>query len=332
MSRFDVCNGDADGLCAVLQWRLHEPAPATLVTGLKRDIALLERVPAARGDAVLVCDVSMQRNRAALLRLLDAGVRVRYFDHHVAGAVPSHALLEAHLDGASDTCTSLLMDRQLAGRFRAWALVGAYGDELTGIADTLATAAGFDADQRAGLRRLGQAINYNAYGRDVGDVCIAPAALYGRMAQHIDPLVMLADDPVVEAIDAQRRTDLDRAFQCVRSHQDERPCVVVLPDAPWGRRVSGCLANVLAEARPAQAQAVLTELAQGGFAVSVRAPRTAPRGADVFCAAFGGSGRAAAAGIDALPAQDLDRFIAAFSAARWDGAAEAPAARTARPR
>jgi hypothetical protein len=82
LQRFDVCNGDADGLCAALQWRLHEPAPATLVTGLKRDIALLERVPANAGDEVNVFDLSMQRNRGALMRLLDAGVRVRYFDHH----------------------------------------------------------------------------------------------------------------------------------------------------------------------------------------------------------------------------------------------------------
>ena len=50
--RFDVCNGDADGLCAALQWRLHEPAPATLQTGLKRDIALLERVHANADDEV----------------------------------------------------------------------------------------------------------------------------------------------------------------------------------------------------------------------------------------------------------------------------------------
>ena len=40
----DVCNGDADGRCAVLQWRLHHPAPAALVTGLKREIELLERL------------------------------------------------------------------------------------------------------------------------------------------------------------------------------------------------------------------------------------------------------------------------------------------------
>ncbi|UUZ72893.1 hypothetical protein LP415_05105 [Polaromonas sp. P1(28)-8] len=71
--RVDVCNGDADGLCAVLQWRLQTPAPATLVTGLKREIALLDRVQAMPGDELLVCDLSLQRNRTALLRLLAQG-------------------------------------------------------------------------------------------------------------------------------------------------------------------------------------------------------------------------------------------------------------------
>ena len=44
MQRFDVCNGDADGLCAVVQWRLAHPAEAVLVTGLKREIALLQQL------------------------------------------------------------------------------------------------------------------------------------------------------------------------------------------------------------------------------------------------------------------------------------------------
>lgn len=35
--------------------------------------------------------------------------------------------------------------------------------------------------------------------------------------------------------------------------------------------------------------------------------------------AFGGGGRAAAAGRDALPAHDLDRFIRAFLSMRWGG-------------
>ena len=59
MRCIDVFNGDADGLCALHQLRLAEPAAAELVTGVKRDIALLERVAAAPGDLVTVLDVSL---------------------------------------------------------------------------------------------------------------------------------------------------------------------------------------------------------------------------------------------------------------------------------
>jgi len=43
---YDVFNGDADGICALIQLRRADPKPdATLITGVKRDIELLERVP-----------------------------------------------------------------------------------------------------------------------------------------------------------------------------------------------------------------------------------------------------------------------------------------------
>ncbi|MBX3620658.1 MAG: hypothetical protein KF891_11835 [Rhizobacter sp.] len=314
--RVDVCNGDADGLCAVLQWRLAHPAPATLVTGLKREIELLGRVP-LQADEVLVCDIALKRNHAALVKLLDAGARVTYFDHHATGEVPRHPRLEAHLDGDPAVCTSLLVDRHLGGRFRAWALVGAYGDDLVAVADVLAAEAGFDAAQRAQLRSLGQAINYNAYGEDAGDVCIAPARLYRLMAAWPDPLAMWAHEPVVATIAAQRSADLAQAAALAPAFESERARVLVLPDAPWSRRVSGCLANELASAQPGRAQAVLTPRREGGYSVSVRAPRAAPHGAAQFCETFGGSGRAGAAGIDRLAAGDLPAFTRAFSAAPW---------------
>ena len=43
---YDVFNGDADGICALLQLRLEEPLVSTRITGIKRDIALLESVHA----------------------------------------------------------------------------------------------------------------------------------------------------------------------------------------------------------------------------------------------------------------------------------------------
>src|SRR5450755_1583072 len=89
MRYIDVFNGDADGICALQQLRLADPVDSTLVTGLKRDIALLDPVRAGDGDLVTVLDVSLDRNRAALERLLEAGAVVHYFDHHFAGDTPS---------------------------------------------------------------------------------------------------------------------------------------------------------------------------------------------------------------------------------------------------
>jgi single-stranded DNA-specific DHH superfamily exonuclease len=318
LRRFDVCNGDADGLCAALQWGLHDPAPARLITGLKREIDLLRRVPVDQADEVLVCDLSIARNREPLQRLLDAGVRVRYFDHHHADHVPMHAKFEAHLDADAEVCTSLLMDRYLRGRFHGWALVGAYGDALTAVAHRRAAAAGIDEAGRLALRRLGEAINYNAYGDEPSDVRIAPAALFRIMCRYADPLQMIEAEPIVDELDAQRRDDLARAQAVAPALQTERARLVVLPDAPWSRRVIGCLANELAAAAPRQAQAVLKPQARGGYLVCARAPRAAPHGADLLCAAFGGGGRAAAAGIDVLPSDALERFVAAFGAMRWE--------------
>ena len=98
MAYYDVFNGDADGICALHQLRLADPLDSVLVTGLKREIALLDRVPARDGDVVNVLDISLDRNREALERLLDRGVVVRYFDHHYPGAIPEHRNLEVVVD------------------------------------------------------------------------------------------------------------------------------------------------------------------------------------------------------------------------------------------
>ena len=315
--RFDVCNGDADGLCAVVQWRLHEPAAATLVTGLKREIALLERVPACAGDEVLVCDLSLERNRVALTQLLERGARVRYFDHHAAGEVPSHPALEAHIDAGSGVCTSMLVDRHLGGRFRAWAVVGAFGDNLHHAAERLAADIGLQPGDRDRLRRLGEAINYNAYGEHDSDVHIAPARLYPVMVRYRDPLEFFEREPLAREIDALRRADLAQAMTHAPCWEGAAGAVYLLPDAPWSRRVIGSLANELAVAQPRRACAVARRSADGALAVSVRAPIEAPAGADELCRRFGGAGRARAGGIDRLPAERLAAFVRAFAGMRW---------------
>ena len=320
----DVCNGDADGLCSVVQWRLHEPQAAQLITGLKRDIELLERVQAGPGDKLLVCDLSMRRNRPALMRLLEAGVSVRYFDHHKVDEIPVHPLLEAHIDVASNTCTSLLLDRHLGGRFRAWAVVGAFGDNLTGVAEDLAVALGLSFEDRRRLQSLGESINYNAYGDSEQDVYIAPAHLYERLVRYADPLLFLERERIGQELDARRQNDLRQAQAMQPYFQNAHVSVYLLPDAPWSRRVSGSFSNVLAAAHPQHAHALLTATALGDFIVSVRAPMSAPAGAAEFCRGFGGDGRAGAAGINQLPAHQLESFIEAFSGNPWGNLPDAP--------
>src|SRR6186713_2284972 len=145
MQFYDIFNGDADGICALQQLRLEEPRAATLVTGVKRDVRLLDRVTAGAGDELTVLDVSLKTNAGSVTRLLGAGARLRYFDHHAPGEIPRHANLKAFIDTAPDTCTSLIVDRYLNGRQRLWAVVAAFGDNLAGPAHR--AAAELDLDE-----------------------------------------------------------------------------------------------------------------------------------------------------------------------------------------
>jgi hypothetical protein len=311
LTQFDVFNGDADGICALHQLRLVTPADAVLVTGPKRDIALLERVAAAAGDRVTVLDISLDRNRAALERLLAVGVAVQWFDHHYAGAIPSHPLLEAHIDTAAETCTSAIVDAYLAGRFRPWAVAAAYGDGLPRTAGTLADAGGLGAGERETLRALGEDLNYNAYGDTEADLCVPPAALYRELARYDSPLRFAAESPTVAKLRERRLADL-AAAHAVGPYRDG---IYVLPDATWARRVAGAFANELAVREPARAHAILVE-SGGAYRVSIRAPRDLPTGCAGLAREFAtGGGREAAAGIDRLPAGDLERFIERFRAA-----------------
>lgn len=313
VSHYDVFNGDADGLCALQQLRLAEPREGLLVTGPKRDIELLARVPAQAGDTVTVLDISLERNRTALQALLARGVQVQYFDHHFAGDVPAHAGLQAVLDPAADACTSLLVDRWLGGRHRHWAVVGAFGDNLPGPARSLARQAGISPHDEQVLRALGEAINYNAYGESEADLLVAPARLHVLLRPYADPLAFAAQEPVAHALQERQGQDLALASQAAMQEEVAGGTLVLLPDASWARRVQGAYANLLSQREPDRAHAVLCPVAGDGFVVSVRAPQRRACGADTLCLAFaGGGGRAAAAGIDRLPRQELARFRARF--------------------
>lgn len=314
--RFDVFNGDADGICALHQLRLAEPAESVLVTGLKNEIALLRRVDAGEGDLVTVLDVSLERNRDDLERLLARGARVRYFDHHYAGSVPVHARFTATLDSSGEACTSELVDRHLEGRFRPWAVVGAFGDNLPEAAMRLASACPIDAERLQVLRRLGEALNYNAYGATEADVMVPPGQLYRLVSRHADPFDLARSEEVVERLARQLTGDLARALAQPPLAGTREAEAYLLPDEAWSRRVRGSLANRRALDEPHRAHAVLAPLGPEAFAVSVRAPlRAAPSAAD-FCRRFStGGGRGRAAGIERLERASLARFMQLFESA-----------------
>jgi hypothetical protein len=308
---YDVFNGDADGICALHQLRLVEPRASVLVTGVKRDIALLERIDAQAGDQLTVLDISLARNAEALRKQLERGATCRYFDHHYAGEVPSHPNLKAFIDTAPDVCTSLLVDRYLDGRQRIWAVVAAFGDNLAASARQAATPLNLNEQQLAQLRELGESINYNAYGDSVDDLNYHPADLYQTLAHYADPFEFISGEPVFDTLRNGCADDLYSASETAPRIATATCALYVLPDAAWSRRVSGPFANRLAQQHPQRAHAVLTAKA-GGFSISVRAPLADPRGAAEVCRGFGGGGRAGAGGVDLLPEPEYARFVAAF--------------------
>jgi hypothetical protein len=315
MTRIYAFNGDADGLCALQQLRLVDPRDARLVTGVKRDILLLRRVDAAAGDEVTVLDISLDANRPDLHRLLDAGAEVRYFDHHYAGDLPRHPKLEAHIEESSAVCTSTLVDRHLGGRHRPWAIVAAFGDNLRDLAVVMAKDADIDATTAAALERLGICLNYNAYGSTVSELCCDPEDLARQMLPFRDPMEFVREAPVFAQLCARYDEDMQRARMLKPSLHVPGATMVVLPDEAWARRAIGVLANELTKAQPECAIAIVSPRAEGGFTVSVRVPPSHSIAADEFCRNFAtGGGRRLAAGINHMPATDLDGFAASFEA------------------
>lgn len=312
---YDLFNGDADGICSLIQLRLAEPREATLVTGVKRDIKLMARIEPAAGDRVTVLDVSMDKNREPLQAALDVGAGVFYVDHHFPGEIPQHPGLTAIINEAPDVCTAALINGHLDGRFLDWAVTGAFGDNLKDTARTLAHGLDISASDLERLERLGICINYNGYGPAIEDLHFDPAELYRRLLAAREPLAFVATGDFRRLSEGYTE-DMAAVASLLPCHDNGSAAVFILPDEAWARRVSGVYSNDLAVEHPDRAHAVLTEKPGGSYLVSVRAPLSNKRGAAELCMQFPtGGGRAAAAGINDLPADSLDDFVAAFSAA-----------------
>ena len=316
MRFFDVFNGDADGICALHQLRLAIPVSSTLITGVKRDIALVKQVQAKVGDEVTVLDISLDKNRDELVRVLDAGASVTYFDHHFAGEIPAHDNLTANIDTDANTCTSLLVNASLNSQFLSWAVTAAFGDNLFSSAEEAAKPLGLSTEQLEQLKELGTCINYNGYGATLDDLIYTPIALYEMIKPYADPFDFINNEPGYQRLREGYYDDLKQAEQIAAEYLSDSHALFILPNDKWARRVSGVFANSLAQKFPGRAHAMLTRQEGDAFLVSVRAPLENKTGADELCRQFPtGGGRKAAAGINKLPAEQMPAFKDAFTQA-----------------
>ena len=314
MTCYDVFNGDADGLCALQQLRLVHPRDAIRITGMKRDIDLLRRVPATAGDEITVLDISLDKNRDALLDVLDAGATVFYADHHFPGDIPQHEAFECHIDVAADTCTSLIVNDLLNGAQARWAVVGAFGDNFDAPATRLGQSIALGEAELSQLQQLGICLNYNGYGFELDDLLYHPADLFALMQPFDDPMAFIENEPGYADLLAQYEDDMRRAGSAEAEGISDSGAVFRLPNEAWARRIVGVMGNDLAKQHPDRAHALLVDMGDGQHRVSVRAPYKTKEGAEELCRQFpSGGGRKAAAGINQLPESMMGQFIDSFN-------------------
>ncbi|MDR4504046.1 MAG: DHH family phosphoesterase [Candidatus Scalindua sp.] len=310
---FDVFNGDADGITALHQWRLADPVESTLITGVKRDISLLENIPAQKDQQLTVFDISLKSNREFLDAHLDLQNRITWFDHHQAGTpLPEHPCLTLHLDHAPNTCTSNIVNRLLEGKFLKWAVVGAFGDSLHELGAELAMKAGCTESETQELEELGTLINYNAYGDSIEDLHFSPLKVYLEMKNFVDPSDFCQSSQLCKDLRQGFKEDFSNLEDIPREDFQSDGAIFYLPDEKWARRLIGTYANQLSSQSPNRPHAILRKKGTG-WLVSVRAPETNPVGADILCSSFEtGGGRPKAAGINMLPDDQLPEFIDKF--------------------
>ncbi len=306
---YDVFNGDADGLCALQQLRLHNPLDdAHLVTGPKRETSLLCKIPLAEPTDIIVLDVSLRANLSDAERLLRDGHRLTYIDHHNAGPIPKHKNFVSHIDTDPAVCTSVIVDQILEGKYRDWAITAAFGDNLIETAKKLAANTNLSSSQVGKLQELGELLNYNGYGRKVEDLWFSPEKLFQKMQGYRSPFDFYAEAPEFLALREGYAEDLRRAEKAPTIFDDLNLRIYQLPDAAWSHRIVGAFSNLKARNHPEQAQVVMVEKPEKTQLVSVRSPKIRPVGADEICLQFEGGGRPAAAGINDLPAAKFEDF------------------------
>ena len=280
--RWYAYNGDADGICSMVQWGLVHGIDGHRITGVKRDIELLERVHPTKGDEIIVMDISLARNHSRAQELSKNGFAITWFDHHLAGD-PIEGI-KSFIDTSSDVCTARIVERELAIK-SDWAQVALHGDGLS------------IHSSKPEFKELGELLNYNGYGADLSDLHFHPDELLLLCLQAKSPQNFM-DTQAFRILKNGFESDLSNAKNIELSDG-----YYLLPNEPWARRVVGVMAHRINES--SDGPHVIAIDKGDTLQISIRGKQ----GIGELCKIFGGGGRATAGGIDALPKDEITALM-----------------------
>ena len=146
----------------------------------------------------------------------------------------------------------------------------------------------------------------------VNDLHFSPETLFLALQPFSDPFEFYHTSVELKQLREGFRSDMFLAEEILPLRQSPAGRIYQFPNVAWCRRVSGVFSNQVAREAPHLAHAILVERPGGAFLVGVRAPIANPQGAEKLCLKFSGGGRSAAAGINHLAPEDVERFFADF--------------------
>ena len=287
--RWFAFNGDADGICSMVQWGLVHGIEGMKVTGVKRDIELLERVHPVPGDEIVVMDISLARNHVRATELCENGFKITWFDHHLAGD-PINGM-EANIDTSSNVCTAKIVESYLQVE-SDWAQVALHGDGLS------------EHSSKPEYKELGELLNYNGYGADLSDLHFHPEELLMHCLESNNPEQFMST-PAFMKLQHGFAEDMSNAESI-----ENADGIYLLPNEAWARRVVGVMAHRI-NAQGSGPHVIAIDKGDT-LQVSVRGES----GIGELCAIFGGGGRATAGGIDALPKGEIPALMNEVNARR----------------
>jgi hypothetical protein len=309
-------NGDADGILSQHMLWLQGLRPALRITGMKREIELLERLPATFRGHAYVLDISLKSNAKAAHDFLKRGVGpLFWYDHHESVEMPAGPNFEAHIHPTAGQCTAMIVNGVFGHAYDLWAAAAAFGDNVTASAEALLKRQSASDSVRHALAEMGELMNYNAYG-EPEDAFISPLDFALRLEGFQNPLTFFQESGIFSDLARQMQEDQSHCQSLEPWQKRGQAAVYRVPDAPWARRFGATWMNRLIRQNPDQAFAIFQARREGGYLVSLRAPhlgRFSTWNAAQFASQFPtGGGRMQAAGINALPENQLEACALAF--------------------